>query len=183
MKRKQEELPTDSAAEGTVKKVKMTNELMETDSPSLRKSFPKATKVGTSLIDDDESKTKSAVKQTTFGKTSIKYESKRKGKKGSSKSKPDRKIERKAKAIKSYKEDEIQVTGSRNLVEVYDDCFGEELVDDESHRSIENKGKCTLIKEASILLLGICPNLSGVFGKVNCDDRHLIVLFLFVLTS
>jgi hypothetical protein len=89
-----------------------------------------------------------------------------------SKRTPYPKKERSAKTEKFYKEEkevydddeEVVLRGARTSFEVYHEYFGEELVCDDSHNSLEKQGNCTVIKDASALLLKKCPPLSGVFG-------------------
>jgi len=89
-----------------------------------------------------------------------------------SKATPNPKKERIAKRGKLYKEEkevddddkEVVMRGVRTSFEVYHEYFGEELVCDDSHNSLEKQGNCTVIKDASALLLKKCPPLSGVFG-------------------
>jgi len=89
-----------------------------------------------------------------------------------SKATPNPKKERIAKRGKLYKEEnevddddeEVVMRGVRTSFEVYHEYFGEELVCDESHKSLEKHGNCTVIKDASASLLKKCPPLSGVFG-------------------
>ena len=89
-----------------------------------------------------------------------------------SKRTPYPKKERSAKTEKFYKEEkevydddeEVVLRGARTSFKVYHEYFGEELVCDNSHNSLEKQGNCTVIKDASALLLKKCPPLSGVFG-------------------
>jgi hypothetical protein len=89
-----------------------------------------------------------------------------------SKATPNPKKERIAKRGKLYKEEnevddddeEVVMRGVRTSFKVYHEYFGEELVCDNSHNSLEKQGNCTVIKDASLLLLKKCPPLSGVFG-------------------
>jgi len=89
-----------------------------------------------------------------------------------SKRTPYPKKQRSAKTEKFYKEEkevyddneEVVLRGVRTSFEVYHEYFGEELVCDDSHNSLEKQGNCTVIKDASALLLKKCPPLSGVFG-------------------
>jgi hypothetical protein len=82
------------------------------------------------------------------------------------------KKERGVKAKKQYKEnndeyfDEIELTGSRKLVEVYQEDFDDNLTDDAGHKSLEKEGNCTVIQKANAALM-------AKFGKAKVGTGHL----------
>ena len=98
---------------------------------------------------------------------------------------------RSVKRKKSYKEDlepddhddEIRMTGSRNPVVVYDEDFDDKLTSDEDHVTVENKGNCTMIKEASAKLLEKCEGLKSVYGEERCDDKYATIFHCTIHTS
>jgi hypothetical protein len=85
----------------------------------------------------------------------------------------------------------VKVTGSRKLVEVYQEDFDDELTDDAGHRSLEKKGNCTVIQKANTKLaieFGkfsglVTGNLDTVYSKEKCDDSMTTPPYLNVLTS
>ena len=86
---------------------------------------------------------------------------------------------------------EVKVTGSRKSVEVYQEDFDDDLVDDEGHRSLEKKGNCTVIQKANTklavefgsILQSDTGNLETVYSKEKCDDSMTTPPYLNVLTS
>jgi hypothetical protein len=100
-------------------------------------------------------------------------------------------MKRRSKCHKKDVAGEVKVTGLRKLVEVYQEDFDDDLVDDEGHRSLEKKGNCTVIQEAntklnaqfgkySVLTTG---NLNTIYSKEKCDDSMTTPPYLNVLTS
>jgi hypothetical protein len=84
----------------------------------------------------------------------------------------------------------VKVTGSRKLVEVYQEDFDDELTDDAGHRSLEKEGNCTVIQKANRKLAlkfghpAVGPaNLETVYSKEKCDDSMTNAPNLNVLTS
>jgi hypothetical protein len=86
---------------------------------------------------------------------------------------------------------EIKVTGSRKLVEVYQEHFADKLTDNGGHKSLEKEeGNCTLIQKANAKLMvefgnptvGM-GNLQNVYSKEKCDDSITTPSYLNVLTS
>jgi hypothetical protein len=134
--------------------------------------------------DDDDKSDESIVKRTN-----------KVVKKEFHKSTSGRKRERSSKGQKRYEEDddqrseEVEVTGSRNPVEVYQEDFDDELTDDADHKSMEKDGNCTVIQEANTSLMvkfgdpkvGMC-NLQNVYSKEKCDDSITTASYLNVLT-
>jgi hypothetical protein len=85
---------------------------------------------------------------------------------------------------------EVKVTGSRKLVEVYQEDFDDELVDDAGHRSLKKEGNCTVIQKAntkSAVKFGhsaVGPaNLETIYSKEKCNDSMTTPPNLNVLTS
>ena len=93
----------------------------------------------------------------------------------------ERNVKRKKPYVEEDDEDgaEVKVTGSRKSVEVYQEDFDDDLVDDEGHRSLEKKGNCTVIQQANTKLAvefghsAVGPaNLETVYSKEKCDDSR-----------
>jgi hypothetical protein len=85
---------------------------------------------------------------------------------------------------------EIKVTGSRKLVEVYQEDFDDKLTDDTGHKSREKEGNCTLVQKANAKLMvkfGNATvrmgNLENIYSKEKCDDSITTPSYLNVLTS
>ena len=106
--------------------------------------------------------------------------------------KKERNVKRKKRYVEEDDEDgaEVTVTGSRKSVEVYQEDFDDDLVDDEGHRSLEKKGNCTVIQQANTKLAvefghsAVGPaNLETVYSKEKCDDSMKTPPHLNVLTS
>jgi len=106
--------------------------------------------------------------------------------------KKERNVKRKKRYVEEDDEDgaEVTVTGSRKSVEVYQEDFDDDLVDDEGHRSLEKKGNCTVIQQANTKLAvefghsAVGPaNLETVYSKEKCDDSMTTPPYLNVLTS
>ena len=104
----------------------------------------------------------------------------------------ERNVKRKKPYVEEDDEDgaEVKVTGSRKSVEVYQEDFDDDLVDDEGHRSLEKKGNCTVIQQANTKLAvefghsAVGPaNLETVYSKEKCDDSMTTPPYLNVLTS
>ena len=105
----------------------------------------------------------------------------------------ERNVKRKKRYVEEDDEDgaEVKVTGLRKSVEVYQEDFDDDLVDDEGHRSLEKKGNCTVIQEANTKLnaqfgkhSGLAMgNLDTVYSKEKCDDSMTTPPYLNVLTS
>jgi hypothetical protein len=82
------------------------------------------------------------------------------------------------------------VTGSRKLVEVYQENFDDNLTDDTGHKSLEKEGNCTMIQKANAALMvsfgkskvGM-GNLQNVYSKEKCDDSITTPSYLNALTS
>jgi hypothetical protein len=85
----------------------------------------------------------------------------------------------------------VKVTGSRKLVEVYQEDFDDELTDDASHRSLEKEGNCTVIQKANTKLAVKFRNsevrqgnLENIYSKEKCNDSMTRTpSYLNVLTS
>jgi hypothetical protein len=91
---------------------------------------------------------------------------------------------------KNYKEDddqyvdEIEVTVSRKLVEVYQEDFDDNQTDDVGHKSLEKEGNCTVIQKANIELMQLLDgHLQSIYSKEKCDDSIRTTSYLNVLTS
>jgi hypothetical protein len=117
-------------------------------------------------------------------------------KKESPKSRSSCDKERNVKRKKHYVEDddeyagEIKVTGSRKLVEVYQEDFDDKLTDDVGHKSLEKEGNCTVIQKANAKLIVEflksimgTGNLQNIYSKEKCDDSITTPSYLNVLTS
>jgi hypothetical protein len=82
------------------------------------------------------------------------------------------------------------VTGSRKLVEVYQEDFDNNLTDDAGHKSLEKEGNCTVIQKAKAALMvsfgklkvGI-GHLQNAYSKEKCDESITTPSYLNVLTS
>jgi hypothetical protein len=108
-------------------------------------------------------------------------------------SKSNQDKERRTKRHKAHREDvagEVKVTGSRKLVEVYQEDFDNELTNDVGHRSLEKEGNCTVIQKANTKLAvkfghpAVGPtNLETVYSKEKCDDSMTTPPYLNLLTS
>jgi hypothetical protein len=176
IKRKREDVQADSRMDASFKKVKGTNELKKNEAlpakrtedwekPEWSQSRSRSVECNESPPelpldhDRDERETKSAPEARKLGKTT-KDESEMASKERLKRT-PNCKKERIAKREKFYKEEnevddedkEIVMRGVRTSFEVYHEYFGEELVCDESHRSLKKQGNCTVIKDASASLL------------------------------
>jgi hypothetical protein len=86
--------------------------------------------------------------------------------------------------------DEIKLTGSRKLVEVYQEDFDYNLTDDAGHKSLEKEGNCTVIQKANTALMVFfgkpkvgMGNLQNIYSKEKCDDSITTPSYLNVLTS
>jgi hypothetical protein len=64
--------------------------------------------------------------------------------------------------------DEIELTSSRKLVEVYQEDFNDNLTDDMGHKSLEKEGNCTVIQKANIELMGwLDGRLQSIYSRRN----------------
>jgi hypothetical protein len=77
------------------------------------------------------------------------------------------------------------VTGSRKLVEVYQEDFDDKLTDDAGHKSLEKEGNCTVIEKANTALMVKFGkgHLANVYSKEKCDDSITTATYLNDLTS
>ena len=82
------------------------------------------------------------------------------------------------------------MTGSRKLVEVYQEDFDNKLSDDVGYKSLEKEGNGTMIQKAIAKLMvefgkstvGM-GNLKNIYSKEMCDDSITTPSYLNVLTS
>jgi hypothetical protein len=62
---------------------------------------------------------------------------------------------------------EIKVTGSRKLVEIYQEDFDDKLTDDAGHKSLEKEGNCTVIQKANTKLMEKFGNSAVGLGNLE----------------
>jgi hypothetical protein len=135
-----------------------------------------------SPFDEATSKPTKVVKNTKHESKVVKKES--------PKSTSSHKKERGAKHKNPYLDDDDQyvddkeMTGSRKLVEVYQENFDDNLTDDDAdHKSLEKAGNCTVIQKANAALMAKYGkgHLEHVYSKENVMTvfQPLLLISLF----